>query len=135
MRSALAPSCSRNQRSQLQVVLLALQLDLRRQAEGVLYLKALRRQLGQRAVGEGPRQAAIAVVIGVKRHQPEMAQTRPDQSIQAFWRCVEPVDQVLQCSFKTLAGWRLEVQRFPADRPGYHLHRFIATQLADPDGA
>ena len=64
-----------------------------------------------------------------------MAQARPDQSIQAFWRCVEPVDQVLQCSFKTLAGWRLEVQRFPADRPGYHLHRFIATQLADPDGA
>jgi hypothetical protein len=128
LRSALAPSCSRNQRSQLQVVLLALQLDLRRQAEGVLHLKALRRQLG-------PRQAAIAVVIGVKRYQPEMAQTRPDQSIQAFWRCVEPVDQVLQCSFKTLAGWRLEVQRFPADRPGYHLHRFIATQLADPDGA
>jgi hypothetical protein len=94
----------------------------------VLHLKALRRQLGLR-------QAAIAVVIGVKRHQPEMAQARPDQSIQAFWRRVEPVDQVLQCSFKTLAGGRLKVQRFPPDRPGHHLHRLIAPQLADPDGA
>ena len=101
------------------VVVLALALDLRRQA-----VEALRATIGagQEQIAHGAGDAPVAVVEGVQRHEPEVRQPGLDEHRLAGF-LIGPREEARRLGGQHLGGRRLEVDLAPPHRAGDDLHR------------